>query len=409
MKMEQLRQIDAFTNIMGCIENLYVWHYNADLQYIESSCPEPIYWDNIFQSSPSKAFAMSYCHENRLPLLLSSGNELLWILAPCYDQSTLTDIYVLGPVFISALSEHEIEQSLERHTMPLAFKREFMAHLKQIPTIIHSTFLLFGTMLHYCLTQERISISDIQISPSNYTLPQSETDPDVSSKTIHGGAAYEQLILNLIETGNLNYRSILNASQFKPGNVGILAPGSSIRQYKDEIIIATSLYSRAAIKGGLSRELALTISDQYIQAIEAASTIPEIATIYQLMHEDYTRRVHKCRQQSNLSTPVKSCIDLIDCCIFEPLNISYIAQKTGYAGYYLSSLFKKEIGISIGDYIKTQKIEYAKLLLINTNKNINEITEELNFSTPSKFTSVFRSITGTTPKEYRKQKGTVPE
>lgn len=406
MQIEQLRQLDAFMNIMGCVENLYVWHYDADLQYIESSCPEPVYWDNIFQSSPSKPIARSHCQQSRLPILLSSGNELLWIAASCYDQSALTDIYILGPVFISAMSEIEINRSLERHAIPLAFKREFLAHLKQIPTIIHTTFLLFGTMLHYCLTYERISISDIQISPSSYELPRQDSDPDAYSKTPHGGAAYEQLVLSLIETGNLNYRKILDASQFKPGNVGILAD-NSIRQFKNEIIIATSLYSRAAIRGGLSRELALTISDQYIQAVESATTIPEIGSINLVMHEDFTRRVHNCRIQNNLSNPVRACIDTIECYIFEPLTIPFIAEKTGYAGYYISSLFKKEMGIPIGDYIKKQKIEYARLLLVNSDKNINEIAEELHFSTPSRFAAVFRSITGITPREYREQKGNV--
>ena len=61
------------------------------------------------------------------------------------------------------------------------------------------------------------------------------------------------------------------------------------------------------------------------------------------------------------------------------------------------------MGISIGDYVKRKKIGYAKILLLDTNRSIQDIAEDLSFSTSSRFTETFRKITGIPPKEYRKR------
>ena len=68
---------------------------------------------------------------------------------------------------------------------------------------------------------------------------------------------------------------------------------------------------------------------------------------------------------------------------------------------YLSKLFKQEYSVSIFDYVDFLRIEKAKKLLIETNKSIGEITEELGFYDESHFNRKFRKMTGTAPREYK--------
>ena len=227
-----------------------------------------------------------------------------------------------------------------------------------------------------------------------------ETD---AAESPHGGGAYEELLLKLIEEGNLNYRKILSSSSFSHGIVGKMASGNSLRQSRNEVITAATLFSRAAIRGGLSRDLALTISDYYIQSVESAQSITETSLIMQTMQEDYIRRVHRHRNHRNLSAPVRACMDLIDTNVESPLTIAEIAEKSGYSGYYISSLFRKETGIGIGDYIRQQKVERAKILLADSRRPVSDIAAALSFSTPSRFTAVFHKLTGMTPREFREQ------
>lgn len=400
-----MESISVFTNLISCINNLYLWHYDANLNLLETTCPDAAYWDNIFQVSNSSTEAFEYCQNNYLPVLVSNHMEVLWIVSPQHESETgnLKNIYILGPLFLSTLTESQMKFAIEQKDLSLVFKRDLISRLKQLPIVPHSTFMLLGVMLHYCLTNEHISISDIQVIKAAESLSSSLSSEDAMPQDIHGGAAYEELMLKLIEDGNLDYKNILDSATSGYGRVGTLAPSSPVRQFKNEIIAAITLCSRAAIRGGLSRELALTLSDHYIQAVESASDIPEIGVIKQTMHEDYTQRVHQHKVINQYSALVRTCVDVINQHIQEKLTIADIAYMTGYSGYYISAIFKKETGFRIGDYVKQQKVAFAKVLLSNSNDSINEIAERLNFSTSSHFISTFRQITGFTPKEYREQ------
>lgn len=398
-------EITVFTALTGCINHLYLWRYSADLTLTETTCPDAVYWDNIFQVACSNTGMSDYCKNNSLPVLMSNHMEVLWIVSPQHEAESirLKNVYVLGPLFLSTLTETQMKLAIETKEMSFLFKRDLIARLKQLPVVPHSTFMLLGVMLHFCLTGERITISDIQVIKSpEYSSPSLSSEEPLS-EDIHGGAAYEELMLKLIEDGNLDYKNILASATSGYGRVGTMAPSSSLRQFKNEIIVAITLCSRAAIRGGLPRELALTLSDYYIQAVESASDIPEVSIIKQTMHEDYTQRVHQHKIINQYSSIVRTCVDVIDQHIQEKLTVAEIARLTGYSGYYISSVFKKEMGIRIGDYVKQQKVNLAKILLTNSNESINDIAVQLNFSTSSHFISIFHQFEGCTPKEYREQ------
>lgn len=59
------------------------------------------------------------------------------------------------------------------------------------------------------------------------------------------------------------------------------------------------------------------------------------------------------------------------------------------------------MNMSISEYITEQKIERAKELLTSGNTDIQEIAEQLGFSSNSYFSYMFRRHVGVTPGEYR--------
>jgi AraC-like DNA-binding protein len=69
---------------------------------------------------------------------------------------------------------------------------------------------------------------------------------------------------------------------------------------------------------------------------------------------------------------------------------------------HLSRLFKKEMGITISEYIIKTKILEAKNLLKETDYNILDIAVLLNYANSSHFSISFIKITGLSPSEYRK-------
>lgn len=64
--------------------------------------------------------------------------------------------------------------------------------------------------------------------------------------------------------------------------------------------------------------------------------------------------------------------------------------------------FKEELGIHIGAFITSCKLEEAKTLLTYSDKSLSEISNYLCFSSQSYFQNVFKKQYGITPMQHRK-------
>ncbi|WP_066190992.1 MULTISPECIES: response regulator [Gracilibacillus] len=87
----------------------------------------------------------------------------------------------------------------------------------------------------------------------------------------------------------------------------------------------------------------------------------------------------------------------------EELSVRSLAVKVSIDENYLSALFKKETGDSLIQYIHTVRIEQAKKLLKETTMSISEIAEQVGFLNDNYFIKIFKRITESTPKNFRKQ------
>ncbi len=68
---------------------------------------------------------------------------------------------------------------------------------------------------------------------------------------------------------------------------------------------------------------------------------------------------------------------------------------------HIKNTFKGVYGVSVGAYIRTQKMESAAYMLESTDKSILEIAGEHGYDNGSKFASAFRAVKGMNPTEYR--------
>lgn len=87
----------------------------------------------------------------------------------------------------------------------------------------------------------------------------------------------------------------------------------------------------------------------------------------------------------------------------ENMSRELLADTVYFTSDYLSHLFKKETGYSLTNYIIHERIEKAKVLLAQNKLSIREVAAACGFDNVSYFSRQFRSMTGMTPREYRKQ------
>ena len=78
-----------------------------------------------------------------------------------------------------------------------------------------------------------------------------------------------------------------------------------------------------------------------------------------------------------------------------------IATQLGVSYSWFRKAFKKYTGISPAQFQMNLRLQYAKDMLMNSEKSITEIAYELNFESTGQFSTFFRHRTGSTPKEYR--------
>jgi AraC-like DNA-binding protein len=82
-------------------------------------------------------------------------------------------------------------------------------------------------------------------------------------------------------------------------------------------------------------------------------------------------------------------------------RVAFYASKLCVTPKYLTTMVKEVTGLSILEWINNVTVLNIKRLLRTSQATIQQISEELNFQTPSTFVRYFRQHTGTTPLKYR--------
>lgn len=89
----------------------------------------------------------------------------------------------------------------------------------------------------------------------------------------------------------------------------------------------------------------------------------------------------------------------------ERLKIDELARDAGVHPAHLTRVFRKHTGVPLGRYIRALRIQWATAQLVDTDTSIGRIALRAGFSDQSHFSRAFKSHTGTTPRQYRRQSG----
>lgn len=392
-------RLQLFSNIVRCCHNLYLWHYDSDFQLLFSNCPAESQISAFVNLSSFQEAILKHQKDQYTPLILTNQINLMCIAVFHKEENEAQSIYVLGPFFMDDYSIQSIEKRLRQLNLSLTLRNPAISFMQTLPIISLSRVMEYAIMLHFVLTEQVITPSDLNYyedvrSTSDRTEPEAPIDN-------HGTYEAEQEMLRMVREGDIEHFKQHMEKMAFIGSAGKLSNGEIGRQTKNMVLVCITLFSRAAIEGGLLPETALTLTDYYFQSVEACNSIAELTKISHSMQEDFVLRVYKTRQNLKLSKPIRNCCDYVELHLEEPITLKEIAESLGYTEYYLSKKFKAETGISLKNFIRDKRIERAKFLLKNTSLTMQEISVRLQFSSQSYFTETFRKVTGVIPTEYR--------
>ena len=174
-----------------------------------------------------------------------------------------------------------------------------------------------------------------------------------------------------------------------------------VRNMIYHLVVSAAVISRMCIDGGMERDVAYTLSDIYIRKADVATSTEEVLDLIAEMQIDYATRMRELRKMNSVSKHMRRSIDYIYDNLHRSITVKELAEREGLSTGYYSRLFLKEMGVNVNQFINDTKIRTAQNILKYSDFSILDISISLGYSSQSAFTSIFKKITGMTPKDYR--------
>lgn len=135
---------------------------------------------------------------------------------------------------------------------------------------------------------------------------------------------------------------------------------------------------------------------ELIQKLQASRTASELISM--VIREVESRLGGKLKYRKE----VAQAMQLISNHMAEPITLTWAAERVGLSSFYLSRLFREEVGESFNEYVTTQRIDKAIHLLQTTSLKVYEVAEQVGIPSYRYFSVLFRGRTGVSPTEYKK-------
>jgi len=210
--------------------------------------------------------------------------------------------------------------------------------------------------------------------------------------------AFENELIRAVTLGQQHKESILSIS-FHDQMFEHRAK-DPVRNAKNYSIIMNTLLRKAAEQGGVHPLYIDRVSSRFAFKIEQVESLRENAELMKQMFTAYCRLVyhHSMKQYSPI---VKKTVLIIDSDLSAELTTHMIAEQIGVTPQYLSTLFRKEVGLTVTEFIRDRRMKHAMYLLSTTKLQIQTVAAHCGIMDVQYFSKMFKKHVGKSPKDYR--------
>lgn len=318
---------------------------------------------------------------------------------------------LIGPYSRITVSQKEVLEISDRLNLSpnLRLRLEnFYVHLKLITDEINLATLvntlgaeLWGDLNNFVwvdLDSENEVI--FPFIPDNLTSPEYEyEEPHAVIKRLEENYQAETAFLTAVSTGQAHKAEMYMKNYTLTRIQQRVA--DPLRNVKNYSIILNTLLRKAAEFGGVHPIHIDRISTLYAQKIELLTHPEAAAKLHQEMVHKYCLLV-KNHSLQNYSPIVKKVITNVDADLTADLSLKAQSELLNVNASYLSSLFKKETGQTLTEYVNRNRVLHAVMLLNTTDLQIQFIAQYCGINDVNYFTKIFKKFIGKTPQEYRR-------
>ena len=318
------------------------------------------------------------------------------------------DVLLLGPVLGFPVSTYNVSSFFFYFSLPHSLAGQASDFLKGIPLLDYTRFLSVLSLLLYSVDGQSVSLDSLlEGDKTNEKINKEKAKDDIlENEKYHGTYNLERQLISLVKDGNSAEMDDFLKKEVTSKNTseGKLAE-DQLRQAKNIFIGFISMVGKdGAIQGGLGIETTYALIDSYIQQCENCTSVEQVMSIQYQMLLEFTKRVEENKLPASLSDDVYQAVQFVLSHLHENIGIREVVAATSHSKSWLTSAFRKELHLSINEYITKAKLAESKRLLIYSDSTISEIAYSLAFSSQSYFQNQFKKAYKLTPLSFRKNK-----
>lgn len=313
--------------------------------------------------------------------------------------------FVIGPYLETTPKPETIRQIMEHLSIPEQLFEDIRLYYASTPVLSNiESFESLVLNLSQGLFHTEYSIShlpdqgEIQMEHSPLIL-KIRKNPEISVSTIEERYKVENQMLEAVSKGDEKRAHELHQKfqtfQLRPRTENALL------NKKHGVIILNTLFRKAIEAGGVHPLYIDDLSGKFAILINEARSERELDHLASDMLHKYCLMV-KNHSMTGYSRVIKDVISYIDFHYAEDLSLAFFAEMCNMNKNYLSSLFKKEAGITLTDYIHQVRLRRAITLINSSSLSITTIAASCGYNDINYFTRIFKRTYGMSPKQYQK-------
>ena len=262
------------------------------------------------------------------------------------------------------------------------------------------------------MVQRRIHISGI------YTFFYQEKEKGF----IFPGEAHRPLELTYVDKGSIHSVADGKDLLLRQGEMVIYAPNQWHMQYADVEVSPSYITITFDMEGMCPEELfnkKFTIPQSAVSILQRMMKEHEYTDDYSgdmlisllqallltLLREQASPGTGKLRTANSVNNEneiIRRAQQYVSTHVREKLTVPVVARHVDVSPSYLTALFRKNLQISPGEYIRRVKLQESKKMIREDNMNFTQIAAVLQYSTVHHFSRQFKEKFGITPTEYAK-------
>lgn len=322
-------------------------------------------------------------------------------------EGTDFDLFI-GPIFTTEVTDVLVHEFIQETRVPQEYREQTEELLRAVPVSSHPQFIRYLLFLHLCLNHKEGNVEDFFGEETSAAKRRNarETAEAVDAKEheeAHDSYAFEMELYRYIARGDVGrLKKFLDQTQKFPAE-GRTAK-TPLRHAKNTFIgFAAKAGILGAIPGGVDTEKVYQLTDLYMQECEKLQTVEEVNRLRYIFLMDLCERAGAAKMPAGISPEIRQAAEFIRNHTNTNLVVDEIAEVIHRSASWLMRTFKAEMGMSVGEYMTSCKIEEACDLLRFSDQSLAEISAYLGYSSQAYFQNIFKKNMGVTPGQYRRK------